>query len=196
VAVPEPPSTPELARQLQAGDAQAAQQVFYRYAQRLAHLAEKHLSRKLAGRLDGEDVVQSVFRTFFRRSAGGEFVIDSSAQLWRLLVKITLLKVQAKARQHRAAMRDVGVEAPAGQAWLLAAQARDPGPEEAAALVDQIEAIVRGLPASYAQILEMRLHGRPVAEIAEGLGLSRQSVYRALNLLQQRLAASEGPSPA
>ena len=58
------------------GDAQAAEQLFTRYARRLTGLAEQHLSRKLAGRLDGEDVVQSVFRTFFRRSAAGEFRIE------------------------------------------------------------------------------------------------------------------------
>src|SRR5262245_34433015 len=71
-------------------DAQVVALLFERYARRLAHLAEQHLSRKLAGRLDGEDVVQSVFRTFFRRSALGEFRIDSSDQIWRLLVKMTV----------------------------------------------------------------------------------------------------------
>jgi RNA polymerase sigma-70 factor (ECF subfamily) len=196
VAVPEPPSIPELARRLQAGDADAAQLLFSCYAQRLAHLAEQHLSRKLAARLDGEDVVQSVFRTFFRRSASGEFTIDSSAELWGLLVKITLLKVRAKARQHQAGMRDVGAEAEGGEAWLLAAQAQEPGPEEAAALLDQIEALVRGLPAVYAQILQMRLHGWQAKEIAVELRLSRQTVYRVLALLQERLDDSVGAGGA
>jgi hypothetical protein len=54
---------------VQDGDSAAVEQLFERYAQRLARLADRNLSRKIAGRLDGEDVVQSVFRTFFRRSA-------------------------------------------------------------------------------------------------------------------------------
>src|SRR5262245_16859408 len=80
-------------RRWSAGDQVAAGQLFDRYAARLTQIAGQHLSRKLAGREDGEDVVQSVFRTFFRRSTEGHFQIDSSAQLWRLLVKITLQKV-------------------------------------------------------------------------------------------------------
>src|SRR5262249_12892791 len=68
------------------GDQRAAKLLFARYAERLTHVAEQHLSRKVAAREGGEDVVQSVFRTFFRRSAEGQFQIDTSAQLWRLLV--------------------------------------------------------------------------------------------------------------
>jgi DNA-directed RNA polymerase specialized sigma24 family protein len=74
---------------------------------------------------------------------------------------------------------------------LAAAASREPGPEEAAALVDQIEALLRGLPPLYCHILDRRLQGQPVAEIASGLGVSRQTVYRALALLQERLVDSE-----
>src|SRR6516162_16394 len=106
----------DLVERLRDGDPQAAEEIFARYAQRLTALAEQHLSRKLAARLDGQDVVQSVFRTFFRRSAAGEFRIDSSDELWRLLVQITLQKARAKARHHTAAVRDVTAEAPGGGA--------------------------------------------------------------------------------
>jgi hypothetical protein len=84
-------------------DPAAAELVFARYAQRLVRVAEQHLSRKLAGRVDGEDVVQSVFRTFFRRSAAGEFRIDNSGQLWRLLVTITQRKAQTLGAPHHEA---------------------------------------------------------------------------------------------
>src|SRR4051812_6601332 len=122
----------DLLQRFQDGDQQAADQLFTHYARRLTRLAEQHLSRKLSGRMDGEDVVQSVFRTFFRRTAEGEFRIDSSAQLWRLLVKITLLKARAKGRYHTADKRDAGAEQAAGaEDWLPEAVAREPGPEEA-----------------------------------------------------------------
>lgn len=183
----------DLIERLRAGDPQAAEQLFQRYAQRLTHLAEQHLSHKLAGRLDGEDIVQSVFRTFFRRSSQGEFHIDGSAQIWRLLVKITVLKARAKGRYHAAQQRDVAAEF-AGDAWLAEAVAREPGPEEAAALVDQIEALLHGLPPLCCQVLELRLQGHAVTEIAPRLGVSRQTVYRVLGLLQQRLTENI-PSP-
>jgi RNA polymerase sigma factor (sigma-70 family) len=188
-----PNAIAELVERLRSGDPRAAEEIFARYAQRLTYLAEQQLSRKLAARLDGADVVQSVFRTFFRRSAAGEFRIDSSAELWRLLVKITLKKARAYGREHTAGMRDVVAEAPGGGAGLLIhAVAHEPGPAEAAALVDEIEKLLRGLPALYCDLLQLRLEGHSMSDTAARLGVSRRTVYRGLQLLQQRLNRSAG----
>jgi RNA polymerase sigma-70 factor (ECF subfamily) len=182
----------DLIRRLHEGDPKGADELFAHYARRLTRVAEQHLSRKLAGRLDGEDVVQSVFRTFFRRSAEGEFRIDGSAQLWRLLVKITLMKARAKARYHTAEKRNVADEASLDDLeWLAEAAAREPGPLEAALLVDQIETLLDGLPPLYCHILDLRLQGHGPSEIASTLGISRQTVQRALRLLRQRLEGDE-----
>jgi RNA polymerase sigma-70 factor (ECF subfamily) len=179
-----------LAERLREGDEGAAHALFHRYAVRLARLAERHLSRKVAGRVDAEDVVQSVFRTFFHHTARGDFRIDNSAQLWRLLVTITIRKAQAHARHHTAQRRDPAAEVPGGDEWLSKAVSHEPGPDEAGALVDLIEALLRGLPALYGHVLERRLRGEAVAGIAPQLGVSRQTVYRVLRLLQRRLAAT------
>jgi RNA polymerase sigma-70 factor (ECF subfamily) len=180
------------ANQLRGGGRQAVEAVFARYARRLTALAEQHLSRKLAARLDGADIVQSVFRTFFRRSAAGEFRIDSSAELWRLLVQITLQKARYYGRQHTAEMRNVALEAEGDAALLLEATAHEPGPAEAAALVDQIETILRGLPSLHCDLLQLRLEGYTVTDSAQRLGVCRRTVHRALNLLQERLKKSMG----
>lgn len=184
-----PSPTADLLNRLRAGDPLAAEAVFARYARDLVRIADRHLSRKLAGRVDGEDVVQSVFRTFFRRSAVGEFSIDTTGELWRLLLTITLRKARAKGRFHTAGVRDAGAEA--GDAALVEAAARGPGPDDAVVLVDQIEAVLHGLPPLYAELLDLRLQGRTPTEIAPQLGVSRQTVHRALNLLQQRLTATD-----
>jgi RNA polymerase sigma-70 factor (ECF subfamily) len=178
-----------LAERLREGNEGAAHALFHRYAVRLVRLAEQHLSRKVAGRVDAEDVVQSVFRTFFHHTARGDFRIDNSAQLWRLLVTITIRKAQAHARHHTAERRNPAAEVP-GDEWLSRAVAHEPGPDEAVALVDLIETLLRGLPALYGQVLERRLRGETVAGIAPQLGVCRQTVYRALRLLQRRLAAT------
>src|SRR5262249_35780113 len=111
-ATPNADEPANLVERLKEGNPRAPELLFRRYAVRLARLAEQHLSRKVAVRVDGEDVVQSVFRTFFRRCASGEFTVDGSGRLWRLLVTITLNKVRAGVRYHTAARRDVAAEAP------------------------------------------------------------------------------------
>jgi RNA polymerase sigma-70 factor (ECF subfamily) len=179
------PALTDLIPLLPAGDPAAARAVFDRYSERLVRLADRHLSQKLAGRVDGEDVVQSVFRTFFRREAAGEFHIDGSAQLWQLLVRITILKARARARHHTAGLRDAGAERAVADGFDPATP--EPGPDEAVILVDQIDALLRDLPPLYGQLLGLRLQGRPVTEVADELGVSRQTVHRALNLLQERL---------
>jgi|SRR5271157_683766 len=136
---------------------------------------------------------------FFAPSSGvvptqGEFKIDSSAQIWKLPVRITLLKARAKGRFHSAGMRDVGAENQGGDAQLRKAVTHEPGPVEAVALVDEIEALLRGLPPLYSNMLEMRLRGCSVVEIATHLDVSRRTVERALNLLQQRLAKAASDS--
>jgi RNA polymerase sigma-70 factor (ECF subfamily) len=188
------PNSPSSAwhNRLRCGGRVAADQVFARYAKRLVRVAELHLARRLASRIDGEDVVQSVFRTFFRRAEAGEFHIDSSAKLWQLLVRITVLKARAKGRYHTAGKRDASAEVGGDPGEILAgAVGGEPGPAEAAELLDQIDALLHGLPDLYARVLELRLSGDSVAEVADRLGLSRQGVYRMLKLLQDRLRAAD-----
>ena len=55
----------ELMRRLQSGDQDAAFKIFQDYSGRLAGLARTRLQGALAAKVDPEDVLQSVFRSFF-----------------------------------------------------------------------------------------------------------------------------------
>jgi RNA polymerase sigma factor (sigma-70 family) len=176
-----------------AGDQQGAELLFARYAARLTQVAEQHLSRRVAAREGGEDVVQSVFRTFFRRSAEGQFQIDTSAQLWRLLVKITVQKVRTRGRYHAAQKRSAAAEVvPEDDSWVADALDREPDPATAAELVDLMEAMLQGVPPLYCRVLELRLQGMVPADVARELNISRNTVYRALDLFKQRLIECGG----
>ena len=180
-------SISNLLTRLHAGDEHAARAVFERYSRQLAGLAERHLSAKLAGRIDGEDIVQSVFRTFFARTERGEFRIDSSVDLWQLLVTITITKARQQGRFHTFGKRDVNAEFhPSGEQWIAEAVSGEPSPAEAASLVDQMETLLDGLPQACSEILTLSLEGYTRTEIAEELSVSRQTVYRTLNLLKDR----------
>ena len=104
---------------------------------------------------------------------------------------ITLAKVRDLARRHTAAKRDIRMEVGGGTDWMLKAFAGEPGPLEAAALVDQIETILAGLPDTYGEMLALALEGYSRTEIAGKMNVSRQTVYRALTLLKERLGRIE-----
>src|SRR5438105_4011275 len=110
MAMTDTPSTDLLARFRQ-NDAAAAEALFQRYADRLTQLARSRLSRRLAARIDPEDVVLSAYRSFFVL-ARGEITLTQSGDLWRLLARITLRKVYRNVRRHRADCRSVEREQP------------------------------------------------------------------------------------
>ena len=86
-------------------------------------------------------------------------------------------------------MRDVAAEQPGAlDDASLELAAHEPGPEDAAVLMDHIEVLLKGLPSRYCQVLELRLQGYSAPDIASRLGVAQRTVYRALELLGQRLA--------
>ncbi len=65
-----------LLQRYQEGDEQAAEEIFNRYLQRLVQLASGQLSEKLRRRVAPEDIVQSVFRSFFGKAQDGRFCLE------------------------------------------------------------------------------------------------------------------------
>lgn len=179
------------------GDQQAATELFQRYAQRLIGLARNNLSNRLSNRLDPEDVVQSVCRSFFAGARDGRYVLQQSGDLWRLLVAITLNKLHDKARRQLAQKRSVNREQSFGsedslfgiQAEVLA---RDPSPEEATTLVDLLEELLRPFDGPQRRMIELRLQGYPLDEIAADTGHCRHTVMRVLKRVREHLEQGGG----
>lgn len=162
--------------------------IFDQYSQRLVALAQRNLSVRLQGRVDGEDIAQSVLRTFFRRSELGEFQIDASTDLWKLLVKITLNKVHNQARHHQADKRNLNREqTPEQDCDFEFFVSREPNPADAAELVDQLERLLDGLPEAHREIFGLVVQGYSRTEVAEKLKVSRMTVHRVLDLLRGKL---------
>jgi RNA polymerase sigma-70 factor (ECF subfamily) len=191
-ATPDPASFDDLMSRLRVGDDAAAAAVFGRYARGLFALARGRLDARVRGKVDPEDVVQSVFKSFFARQADGRLDLADWGGVWTILCVITLRKCGHAARYYRRACRDVVREAsPAGgdedsaRAW--AAVARDPGPDEAAALVEAVEQAARGLDDEDRQVLALSLDGLRVTDISARLGYTERRVYRVLELVRHRL---------
>jgi RNA polymerase sigma-70 factor (ECF subfamily) len=165
----------------QAGEDDAATALYTRYAERLMQLANRSTGDDLSARVDAEDIVQSVFRTFFRRVSDGHYLIPESEELWKLLLVIALNKVRMIAEHHRAAKRDVS-------------HTRFLGTHEVANTTDATEVlrmtiddILVTLPESHQQIVYARIDGYEIGEIAERVSMSRRSVERILQSFRKRL---------
>jgi len=192
--MPHQPSAKDLLDRWQSGDQAAAQEIHRRYAQRLCALAEQRIGGRLRRRVAADDVVQSTFRTFFRRCAEGEFAIDHTGSLWQLLVRITLNKVCNQAARHRAGKRDLAAETYAADEHLEpAAVAHDPDPEEAAALADELENLFAGLKPPEQEILRLAFQGYTTPQVAQQVGRSRWTVRRVLDRIGWRLQERLGP---
>src|SRR6266478_2806061 len=89
-AMAEEPSFDDLMTRLRADDSMAATNLFRRYSRRLIGLARTRLQGEMKRKVDPEDVMQSVFRSFFRRHADGKFELEGWDNLWSLLACITL----------------------------------------------------------------------------------------------------------
>jgi RNA polymerase sigma-70 factor (ECF subfamily) len=174
-----------LLRRLQAGESDAATELYRRYAARLIDLAEATASPDLKRCVDPEDIVQSVFRTFFRRASLGEYEVPAGDELWKLFLVIGLNKVRAVAAHHKAAKRDV--RQTSGGAALELAGNETPDETARRTLEMTIEELLAPLPESHRTIVRLRTDGYEVAEIASRVGRAKRSVERILQEFRTKL---------
>jgi len=185
-------SAAELLARLERDDPQAAAELFRRYTERLIALAQSRLSAPLAQRIDPEDVVQSAYRSFFAAARAGRFDLQHGGDLWQLLVVITLHKLRRQVRRNSAGKRAVAREVSFDAARLdpelaCALLTQEPSPIEAVALTEELERLLRDLDPVQQRMLELRLQGYHLDEIAAQTERSERTVRRVLEKLKQQL---------
>lgn len=174
-------SDADLLRLLQAGATSAAAEIYERYAQRLLRLANKNSSEQLAVRVAPEDIVQSVFRTFFRRATEGHYELPDGDELWKLFLVISLNKMRKKAIFHSAAKRDMGRTQSIGNSQLS-------GPESPSDVLRMtVDEMISILPEEHQGIIRDRIQGYEITEISERNQVSRRTTERILQAFRGRL---------
>jgi RNA polymerase sigma-70 factor (ECF subfamily) len=180
----------QLMQQLHAGDQQAATEIYVRYADKLLGVARRNTAEDLRTRFDPEDVVQSVFRTFFRRAAQGAYAVPAGDDLWKLFLVIALNKIRRLGEFHRANKRSVGQTSGLNEPLVTDQGA---GEEDSLRILHlTIDEILAGSPPHVHQMVKLRIDGCEVAEIAERVGRSKRSVERVLQSFRETLARQLG----
>ena len=170
------------------GEQDAATRLYLKYAQRLQSLAAAQTSAELRQRVDPEEVVQSVFRTFFRRVSGGLYDVPPGEELWQLLLVLALNKIRKLATHHHAQKRDVR--------RTLGSRPLEAGREPTAEHDEQalstlrllIDELLEGLPTAHRQIVELRISGWQTDEISRQVDRSTRTIERVLQEFRQKLS--------
>lgn len=171
------PSFQRLVSRIEQGDAQdAAESIVERFAARLAALAAQKMNQRLQKRVGPEDVVQSVFATFFRRVDNGQLELRDWDSLWGLLARITVWRICRYAEHHGAAQRSLKREVPLEED--LRALDREPRAEDVLMAEELHEQLTNGLSERYRPIAMQILDGVTHETIAAKLNTSISTVER------------------
>lgn len=174
-----------LLAQCQSPDEAGPNAIYARYACRLLAFAQSRLSDQLAARIDPDDVVQSAWRSFFVGAREGNFHWQRSGDLWRLLIQITSHKLLRQVAHHQADKRAITEEQQLDPS--LAFISREPSPDAAAAVIDELEWVMGQLTPLGQRALELRLQGERLEKIATLLRCTERTVRRQIDLARKIL---------
>jgi DNA-directed RNA polymerase specialized sigma24 family protein len=185
-------------KQLKAGDPIAAERLWERYFKPLIVLARSRMRGMQRRASDEEDVALSAFDSLCRGVQHGRFPeLLHRDGLWRLLVTITLRKVQDVRRDQKRLKRGGG-QVLGESEWLDAANSalaeggldqvvgREPPPEWAAQVAEECRRLLGRLDDATLQTLALlKMEGYTNEEVAARLGCGLRTVERKLKLIRQ-----------
>ncbi len=198
----EPGSITRWLKGLKAGRPEAVDAIWRRYDDRVLAVARQRLRRGPHQAVeDGEDVALSAFNGLADAAARGLFDrLDDRSDLWQILAAITVKKAMYRRRWYnrwkRSGRPTHGDQATAparprhatalDEAGLLAqAISKEPAPEFAAILREQLQHLLDALPdPTLRQIAEWRIQGASNAEVAHRLGRAVRTVERKVELIR------------
>jgi RNA polymerase sigma-70 factor (ECF subfamily) len=191
---------PDLIERLERGDALAWQQFCEGCSPDLLRFVAQRFAPCLSARADPEDVVQSIFRTMYRRFTEGKFKVEDSAHLFGLLFKIAARKTARRANFETADRRDCRRESGSGpldsgrtEVPLDPVDSRPTPAEQVAAadLEEEFRKAVESLQGRPREVVELTLAGKSTAETAQALHISarmvRKYLQKATDLLEHKL---------
>ena len=168
-------------------NAERSNEIVRENQQHLLQVVRRNLPARLWRLLDPDDLVQSVFRSFFRRRVQGELADETIDDLTKLLVTMTLNKVRNAIQHHQRQRRDVrrdmivhgdtpDISKFCGQDWNI---------EHDLYLAELVDKIMAGLPDVQREIILLRMAGRSVSEISNQVSRSERTVLRVLKSAEQ-----------
>jgi DNA-directed RNA polymerase specialized sigma24 family protein len=187
--MPAPEDVTHWLKSLQAGDMKATQPLWERYYDQLVRLARGRLPRRAMS--SESEAAASALGSFFRAAAAGRFPkLSDRHDLWRVLVFIVGQKIADQVERQSAKKRGGGAVV-AGDDALCAVVGREPTPEFAAALADELDAFMNRLADDrLRQIAVWKMEGYTNEEIGGLAQCSLRTVVNKLILIRRVLVGA------
>ena len=176
------------------GDASAANQIWHHYFDRLIRAVRQRLGGQNRAVSDEEDIVVSVFDSFYVAAENGRFPdLAVRDDLWRLLLSMSARKVIDKRRrdQRKRRGRDVAIHSLEGNPddpGIIEVIGSEPSPEMILMMQESVEQLFSHLGVGQLQELAVaKLEGHSNAEIARKFECSERTIERRLHLIREKL---------
>ena len=164
----------QLLEKLNAGDADAAGQIFQTFEPYLRMVIRRQMSGKLRPKFDSTDIVQSVWADVVEGLRESRWNFSNMDQLRAFLVKITRNRFIDRLRQHRSALQFE---------WTMSTQAVNAlAATESTRVSENFYAeelwhqMLDVCPPAHYQVLHLKRQGASLEEIAAQTGLHKGSV--------------------
>ncbi len=182
--------------QVKEGDSLAAHRLWQHYYERLVRAARLRLKGAHRGMGDEEDVVVSVFESFYRAAQDGRFPdLSSRDDMWRLLLRMSARKVIDRRRHELRKRRGgeqtlVSLNAPNANVddrQLIEVIGNEPTPEMVAMMTESFEKLIQHLGVGQLREIAVgRMEGYSNAELAERMKCSERTIERRLCLIREK----------
>jgi len=178
---------------VKAGDSVAANQIWQHYFDRLVRAVRVRLYGQNRAVSDEEDIVLSVFDSFYNAAENGRFPdLSDRNDLWRLLLRMSARKVVDKRRHDQRQRRGGNVnvhslDETADGDRLVEAIGDEPSPEMVLMMQESVDEFFSHLGVGQLRDLAgLKLEGYSNAELAERFGCSERTIERRLHLIREK----------
>ena len=173
-------------------DPSVAEALFLAYEPYLRMVVRRQMTPRLRTRFDSHDVIQSVWTdTLLKARDGGALKLPEPPRLRAFLTRLVLNRFVDFYRRHRTSL-DRERPLSATEERNIPATRSD-RPSEVLQADELWNYLLRICPPAHHDLLRMKTHGAPLAEIAHHTGLHESSVRRILYELAGRYEAGKGP---
>ncbi len=178
---------------VKSGDPVAANHIWQHYFARLVRAVRARTRGQNSAVSDDEDIVLSVFDSFYDAAQNGRFPdLSDRDDLWRLLMRMAARKVVDKRRRDQRQRRGGEVtfhtlNDAGDDHQIIDAIGNEPSPEMVLMMQESVQQLFSHLGVGpLADLAVAKLEGQTNAEIARRFGCSERTIERRLRLIREK----------